>query len=497
MQKGGKKSLLTAIILALFLMALPAAPAAAAEQGVDYGAYLETMMDYLNQRANEEHSEAQMVEDALLGIFNSLDQFTYFIDTESSEYVTGEFGGIGVSTSMMDGFVVINRVYSETPAEASGVMAGDKVVSVDGVYVAGGEYSHEEITTMMRGTPGTTVNLGVLRQGAEMLDISIVRATIDIIPMSYEIRDDIIHISIEQFNANIGENFRAALQAAGAAGVTKVILDLRNNPGGEVDAMMQVADELIPAGLVFSTEYRYDGYQAEEFYSELEAAKYELVVLVNEQSASCSEIIATAVQDRDCGTVIGTTTFGKYDLQIVTPILSPEASGRFAERTGELLVNATEAMAYGIIPQKSDIIGWLTLNSGWWLRPNGERIGRDGMTPDIMIQNSNASIAPSLANMEPLEKRGKPGLGEESMDVYNAKKILNMAGYEAGNLGMNLDQTTFEAIKAFQADKGMYAYGTLDYSTQDALNALRLELINTLDAQYAKAVEVLQQESAI
>lgn len=489
MKKYWRKSLGAAVLL-LILLAAPGIGVAAAESEVDYGTYLETMMDYLNQRASEEHSEEQMAQDALRGIFERLDRFTYFTDKTDAENLTGEFDGIGVVTSMVDGYVFINSVLPGCPAEAAGVMTGDKVISVDGVYVVG-EYSHEEVVAMMRGAKGTVVKLGVLRHGTETLEISITRDIIEIVPMSYELYEDVIYIYIEQFNPKIGESFSAALRAADEAGVSKVILDLRNNPGGELGAMMQVANELIPAGVVFTTEFRYDGYETKPFYSELQEPKYQLVVLVNGNSASCAEILAAAVQDRNAGTVIGTSTFGKYDLQIVTPILTAEAANRFAGLTGEWLVNATEVMTHGFVPQNSDIIGWLTLNCGWWLRSDGTRISRDGLTPDIVVEGDAAVIA-SVNNLEALTKEGKPGLGEESIEVYNAKKILNLAGYETGALSPVMDEQTFAAIKAFQADKGLYAYGVLDFSTQDALNRLRLELLEGMDPQYVKALEVLQ-----
>ena len=495
-KKKGITVILSISILLLLGTGIGAAetePEVAAETAAatDYGPYLQSMIEYLNQHASEEFSSEKLAEDAMRGLFNDLDRFTFFIDPANVSALTGTFGGIGVSTSLVGDYVMISSIMPASPAELAGVLAGDRVISVDGENVVG-KYSHEEITAMMRGEPGSTCTLEVMRNDGRNRVIEIVRAEIDIVPLNYEIRDDIIHIIINTFNSHTGDYFRQALTAAKQAGVNQIILDLRNNPGGEVDAMLQVAAEIIPKGLVFSTEYRYEGYPQEEFFSPLTDPQYEVVVLVNEHSASCSEILAAAVQDRQAGLVVGTRTFGKYDLQIVIPILKPEASRRFEELTGEWIINAAELYDYGFIPQGNDVMGWLTLNSGWWLRPNGERISREGLIPDIFVENpTDLAYANLSSSLEILTKNTKTGMGEESIDVYNAKKILNAAGYQIEQLNMLMDEQTFAAIQQFQSDHGLYPYGVLDFSTQDALNRLRLELIMNMDQQYAAAVKAL------
>ena len=205
-----------------------------------------------------------------------------------------------------------------SPAESAGMKSADIIVSVDGEPIKG--LFTDEVVDLITGEEGTKVKIGVKRSGKTTpIYFNIPREEIKINPVSHKIlKGDIGYINISQFNDNTYEKLLPVLKEFDNKNISNIIIDLRDNPGGLLDEVVKVSKKFIPKGPIVHIKYR-DKIE-ETHYSKLPKAKYKLAVLVNENSASASEIFAGAVQDTKVGTIIGVTTYGKGTVQQILPL---------------------------------------------------------------------------------------------------------------------------------------------------------------------------------
>ncbi len=264
--------------------------------------------------------EDELLLGAIRGMTSSIgDPYTFYYTPEelkrAEENNAGLYHGIGVLLqNTTDGFIEIVRVYPDTPAEAAGVRAGDCILAVDDVEVSGIDgRAYNEAVNMIRGAEATQVTL-TLRRGEQTLDIPVTRGDVSISYASYQILPgNIGYIGITQFTGNASAVFHEAIESFKQQNVRGLIVDVRNNPGGLLDQVVNIADELLPTGVIVYIKEK-DG-NRQDFYSNEEMYDVPLVVLVNDMSASASEILASAVQAFGRGTVMGTTTYGKGIVQ--------------------------------------------------------------------------------------------------------------------------------------------------------------------------------------
>lgn len=243
------------------------------------------------------------------------DPYSVYMDQrvykEFTIHMKGSFGGVGIEIGIRDKQLTVIAPIEGTPAYQMGLASGDQILKIDGQETK--DMTLDEAVGMIRGREGTQVTLTIGRD-AETVDYTITRAKIQIKSVSGKMLDDGIgYIRLSAFIENTGSDMAAKLQELEAEGLKAVILDLRNNPGGSLDEGVKVASAFVPRGPVVSVVVK-DG-SRDTFYSQLPAAKYPLVVLVNNGSASASEIVAGAVQDTGAGTLVGTKTFGKGSVQ--------------------------------------------------------------------------------------------------------------------------------------------------------------------------------------
>ncbi len=240
------------------------------------------------------------------------------------EDMLGEYSGIGavLSQSRTTAEVTITEVYRDSPAEKAGLRKGDMIVSADGRAAV--EYDLDEFVTYIRGEKGTPVELVILR-GDDELTITAVRDDINIQSVTWEITEDGIgYLRISQFINATYDDFLMAMDDLTAQGMKGLIVDLRGNGGGLLDSVVSILDEILPEGIVVYTEDK-DG-NREDFVSDAEhAIGIPMVVLVDEYTASASEIFTGAVRDYDYGTILGTTTFGKGIVQTTLPLYDGSA----------------------------------------------------------------------------------------------------------------------------------------------------------------------------
>lgn len=274
----------------------------------------------------EEIDDRTLLEYAIRGMLSGLDPHSAYMagsDFDAlEESTTGEFGGLGIEVGREDGFIKVIAPIDNTPADRAGIESGDLIVAIDGQPLR--ELLPEEAANMMRGEPGTEVTITVSRQGLEPFDVTIEREVISIASVrSMMLEPGYAYVRISQFRANTGNELIEELEElySEQPQIKGMVLDLRNNPGGVLQASVQVVDAFIDAGQIVYTKGRLEGNDLNfDATSNTVAPDVPLVVLINNGSASASEIVAGALQDHGRAIIMGTQSFGKGSVQSVLPL---------------------------------------------------------------------------------------------------------------------------------------------------------------------------------
>lgn len=289
----------------------------------------EIMERYLDKYYVEEFDETLVEEMLFSGMAAGVgDRYTYYMSEETLEQylenTNGNFDGVGIEVyTNQDGEVVISRVMEGQPAQQAGLQEGDVIVGVNGEDMRGKMMS--DVAAKIRGKAGTEVTIEVLRKSTgETLEMTMERAVVVMESVdSRMINGKIGYISISGFKENTYDQFKVALDGLQKEGMKGLILDLRDNPGGLVKSVYQIGEELLPEGTMVYTLDKQE--KREDLKCDGEYLDIPLVVLVNENSASASEILAGAVKDTDRGTLVGVQTFGKGLVQRLFTL--PDGSG--------------------------------------------------------------------------------------------------------------------------------------------------------------------------
>lgn len=477
-----------------------AAGSGTADSGITENAaldYLKSVMDMIKEKYNGEVTDDQLIEGAIRGMFNTMDPYTsYFTMEEANSFfnsVGGTYSGVGVIITRTGSYIEIVKVLPSSPAEKSGILQGDRIVTIDGKNAVG--ITTDEAQSLLLGDEGTSVTLGIIRNNNNQpISIQVTRETIRINPVTSEIRDGIGYIKLDSFNSNAVEGMNEALQEMDENGITRIILDLRGNPGGEVAQAVGIAEKFVPKGLITRLDYKSDKIKDTEYFSDLTELKYKLAVLVDGNSASASEILAGAIQDTKAGVLVGTKTFGKAKVQSMIPLLTPEAYAKYSEKLKVKTVDAFELInVYKIMPRNSEVLGWSKITVGTYTTPNGRMIDDVGLTPDVVVEDPLPVNEIDVNNIQKLSVTGKFSLNSEGYDVFCAEKILKALGYDVDTPDTLLDEKTYEAVSRFRVDNKLYPGGDLDFTTQKTLNSKIYELILKTDRQYQTAVELLSK----
>ena len=303
----------------------------------------------------EDISDKQLLENAIRGMLEGLDPHSAYLDetaySELQEGTTGEFGGLGIEIGSEDGLIKIISPIDDTPASRAGIQAGDTIIRLDGAPVR--DMSINEAVKKMRGEVGTSIELTLMREGvAQPLEMQLVRDRIKIRSVrSRELEPGLGYLRVSAFQANTGEDFVAELARlkAGKDGLKGLILDLRNNPGGVLGAAVAVSDAFLESGRIVYTEGRVaDARMSFDAKAPDLLAGAPLVVLINEGSASASEIVAGALQDRGRAVLMGRKSFGKGSVQTILPMNDESAikitTARYFTPSGRSI------QAQGVVP---------------------------------------------------------------------------------------------------------------------------------------------------
>ncbi|MCI8484694.1 MAG: S41 family peptidase [Lachnospiraceae bacterium] len=281
--------------------------------------------DLIDQYYYEEIDENALVEGMYEGMVNGLgDPYSSYFTAEEyasfNDTTTGIYYGIGavLTQNINTKIVTILHVYPGTPAEEAGVKDGDVVVKVG--EIEGDSMELSELVNHIKGEEGTKVHLELLRAGEEdHVELDVERRKIEVPTVQYQMLEgDTAFIQVSEFSNSTPEQFSEAIKEMQAQGMKSMIVDLRDNPGGVLKSVCLMLDELLPEGLLVYTEDKYG--ERTEYRSDAECMEIPMAVLINENSASASEIFAGAIKDYEYGTLIGTTTFGKGIVQTIIPM---------------------------------------------------------------------------------------------------------------------------------------------------------------------------------
>lgn len=276
------------------------------------------VLSYTEKYYVDEANTKDLVEGAINGLLAKLDPHSVYIPASQlkrvEEEFKGSFEGIGVEFDVLNDTLMVVSPIVGGPSEALGILAGDKILKIDDTSAVG--IKREDVPKKLRGPKGTKVKVSILRVGLKsLLEFEIIRDKIPLysIDVSYMVDDKIGYIYVNRFSATTKDEFEKSLDKLKEQGMKKLVLDLRNNPGGYLDQAFKMADELLPAGKkVVYTKGRRNEFSEE--YVSSGGAKFQnipLIIMINHGSASASEIVSGAVQDWDRGLIVGETSFGK------------------------------------------------------------------------------------------------------------------------------------------------------------------------------------------
>lgn len=403
---------------------------------------LEVLADYIEYVKNtykDEITYDTLINGAFDGVTKALnDPYSiYYSDVKMAEEfktsVDNTFYGIGVEIKKHEkGIIVINAI-AGSPAYKAGIRNDDVIIKIDGLNIA--NKSLEEAVSLLRGEKGTSVSVTLERNKNEQT-YNIIRDKINDSSVVFKsLENSVGYIHITGFDADTEIEFSQALSEIKAQGAKRLVLDLRYNPGGYISKAEIIADQLLEnCNIVF---YENQG----EIIQTVKAnnGKKEdmpIVVIVNGETASAAELLAAAL-DENGAMLVGTKTYGKGIAQSMLTL----TDGRQAKLT----------QYYFLTPSKKNYDG-------------------KGITPEFYVKNY-ASEGMDLHELQnqynsfaPMSEQIKYGLGSVGLNVYGAQQRLSMLGYDVSNNGQ-VDDKTFSAIKKFQADTGLYPYGTLDLTT--------------------------------
>ncbi len=389
--------------------------------------------------------------------FQSLDEYSEFYTKEEYELFNKNMNhivyGIGVIIQQVGDYVMVMSCTEGGGAEAAGVMSGDKIAKVDGVDVKG--QSVDKVQDLVVGELGSEVTITFLRGEQEFVR-TITRQPVEGTTVGYEVLEgDIAYIWIVNFAQNTTDEFKKVLAELDEKGITKIILDLRDNPGGYLGSAVDIAKEIVPEGIIVSTVHRNE-YDNAVAYSELKETKYDFAVLINENTASAAEVLASAIGESGAGILVGTKSYGKGVIQHMYEIW--------------------DGCAFKI-------------TTGKYFTRNGHDIHGNGIKPDENVLNTTRQV--DITKYSTFDYKTKPAVGETSPNVRAAKERLRGMGCYTGSVDDTFDAGLEIAITNFQAENGLFPYGVLDISTQVKMENIFYKMREVVDEQLYFAYEHL------
>ncbi|PWU69277.1 S41 family peptidase [Gracilibacillus dipsosauri] len=411
----------------------------------------------------EDVEDKQLIEGAIQGMLGSLeDPYSSYMDQETmeqfNEQIESSFEGIGAEVSMVGGNVTIVAPIKDSPAEKAGLKPNDQVITVDGNSVEGLDL--QEAVNKIRGEKGSKVSLEIRRPGVEeLIELEITR---DAIPLetvyvdTKEVDGKLIGIlELTSFSENTASDFKKELTKLEEQGMDGLIIDVRGNPGGLLPTVEELLKMFVPKETPYLQIEDPTGKKS-RYFSKLESPKdYPVVTLINEGSASASEILAVSLKEALNYEVVGTTSFGKGTVQQTVPMGDGST---------------------------------IKLTRFKWLSPEGNWIHEKGVEPTVEQK------MPDYYYANPIQIEDDPlSLDESDPSIENLQIMLDGLGYEVDRNDGYFDESTASAVKAFQTDNDLEATGQVDQNTAEVLQSELMEHIRNGedDLQLEKALEII------
>jgi len=375
-----------------------------ASKGTDTGATYEQLrlftevLSIVQNQYVDEVAPKELIYSAIKGTLRGLDPHSSFLDPESYREMqvetSGSFGGLGIEITLRDDILTVVSPIEGTPAYRAGLAAGDRIVKIDGLATK--DMQLADAVKKMRGKPGTKVTISVVREGwTEPKDFEIQREQIRVHSVrTQDLGGGIGYVKLRQFQEQTAHDLDQALEKFAKDGMKAIVLDLRNNPGGLLTSAVEVTEKFVEDGkLVVYTEGRVRN-QNMRFSAHAKKAynTIPMVVLVNQGSASASEIVAGALQDYGRAIVVGVQTFGKGSVQTIIPL--SDGSG-------------------------------LRLTTAKYFTPKGRSIHGKGITPDIVVEvPKDPNGKPPQPSLDPAEEMKKDVQLQRALDVIKTMRII-------------------------------------------------------------------------
>ncbi len=400
----------------------------------------------------------ELVEGAVRGMIEILDdpQLRFYDPDELEEFkmdTRGVYGGIGVRIIEAESEIVVFETFSGSPAERNGLAPGDRILEADGNELTG--EGIDFAAEVMRGPSDTSVDIKVLRPGAEEpIEMTIIREEIQVSTVSGEmLEDNLGYIEISGFDSNTAGEFTEIFESMEKEGLSRgLILDLRNNSGGLVDQAVKIAEQIVPEGEIVRLVGQDDEIKT-VYQSSAEKRPYPIVALINEESASSTELLAGALQDRDAALLVGQTTYGKASVQQLEHLPGDNA---------------------------------IMLTVANYFTPSGRNIDKYGIDPDYEVEMPEIIRYYHYFHPSLLEQ------GDYGSDVEMLQEMLEILDYEIDVTGY-FDEDTSRALSRFQVDAGLESSGKFDDVTWVELREALDVASREQDKQLEKALEILDQ----
>ena len=416
------------------------------------------------QRYVEDIDKEKLIEGAINGMVGTLeDPYSVYMDQETAQQFTqsldSSFEGIGAEVSMVDGKVTIVAPFKDSPAEKAGLKPNDQIIKIDGEKIEGLDLY--QAVLKIRGEKGTTVALEVNRPGAtDLLKVEVVRDTIPIETVYTSVKDyngkKVGYIELTSFAEKTAEDFVTSLDELEKENIDGLVIDVRGNPGGLLESVEQILKHLVTKEKPYVQIESRDG-SKQRFFSTLEDKKdYPITVLIDEGSASASEILAGAMKEAGGYEIVGDTSFGKGTVQQAVPM--EDGSN-------------------------------IKLTMFKWLTPDGNWIHEKGVEPTVPIKQPDYFYS----NPIQFEKDLVKDMNNEK--VKNAQKMLKGLGFEPGREDGYFSEETETAVKAFQEANDIPVTGIIDKETAGKIESKIIEEIRNEenDVQLRTAIKVLFQ----
>lgn len=420
--------------------------------------------DLINQHYYEEVDSDELLEGAIQGMLEKLDDpYSSYMNEEAMErfheQIQSSFQGIGAEVSLIDDKVTIVSPIKDSPAEKAGLRANDQILKVDDESLEGLDLN--EAVEKIRGEKGSEVVLLIERQGASKpFEVTVVRDDIPLITVESEMVDvdgkDTGIIEISTFSETTADEFSEALETLEEAGMEGLVIDVRGNPGGLLNSIEDILHHFIPKDVPYLQREDRSGHR-DKFYTDLEEKKdYPISILVDEGSASASEILAVAMKEVGYD-VVGKTTFGKGTVQQAVPLTE--------DQTGSTI----------------------KLTFYKWLSPEGNWINEVGVEPTVEQAQPDFYYGSPIVIDEPLR------VDDRDEQVENAQVLLEGIGYKPIRKDGHFDPEMKKAVEQFQSDHELEVTGEIDEKTAQAIEFEVMEQIRSgkYDLQEQKALEVL------